>query len=229
MNNPLKYVDPSGRVVEIIDWDVRYIDAMFDAFDPTMMFQMMEFLNSERYQIYQAYDAFRNLGDTARVMATSMEDDTTHKVIIRSDESNYYWHDPVDREGNTFTMTLNSEMFMPLVGLDKTWKQGMFSIYDAVAIGDQRILKTSPDWDWWSVIGGAAQGGIPFKKTSAVVSGLDSALRTDQTLSNIGVLAAGLINPVFGAVAGGLSELIRQQDFYDWWCVNVIGYYPFVD
>ena len=57
LNNPLKYIDPSGYNVEINGWDVDVIDAMLQAgiyLPPEYWQAVIEVTNSPEYQAYEA-------------------------------------------------------------------------------------------------------------------------------------------------------------------------------
>jgi RHS repeat-associated protein len=57
LNNPLKYIDPSGHVVEINGWDVEVIDALLQIsylLPPEILSALAEVINSPEYQAYSA-------------------------------------------------------------------------------------------------------------------------------------------------------------------------------
>jgi RHS repeat-associated protein len=221
MNNPLKYTDPSGNIVEINGWDVQMLDKALELGDYMMLLNIAPVVISPEFQ---AYSAFRSSSTKATIMAESMERDSAHQIIIESDSDSdiSHWAETVPN-GNDFTITLRAEMFQPY-GLER-WKQGNV-IYEQV---DSHILDTHPNYDYWSAVISGGKNAIPGGKGVQVAKGLLTGVEAYYQVEKIHQKSwpEAIIDTVFGSIPvvgplyGFFGELIRQQNYYD----MMVAYY----
>jgi RHS repeat-associated protein len=115
LNNPLKYVDPSGRTVYIGDYDMEYLDWIKELIEEAGG-HISQCSNSiaKVYASgeYQAYDVFRNLSAKTAFMAIQMEQSEEHDVYITSSSDVSYWGS-TEKSGSDYYMTLHEDMFIP--------------------------------------------------------------------------------------------------------------------
>jgi len=152
MNNPLKYIDPSGNIVEIGGLDVRFTRgaALNAAFLPPDIADSV--VNVVESPEYQAYNEFKHLSQEAELMAISMELNTEHIVTITSGETPVWWAETT-RNGNDFIINLHPDNFLPGNSGQSLHDQAL-TIYQEVT---REILDTTnfSFWDalWDSTIG----------------------------------------------------------------------------
>jgi RHS repeat-associated protein len=107
LNNPLKYIDPSGHIVEIYGLDIRSIND-WDWYDWVWF---MSNTTEEVIHTIIAYDEFRNYTPETYLAAKTMENDTEHVISIHAEKSDTIWWARTEHNGNHYEMTLNSKMF----------------------------------------------------------------------------------------------------------------------
>jgi RHS repeat-associated protein len=206
LNNPLKYIDPSGHTVEINGWDVEVIDAMLQIVHllPTEIQQALaEVINSPEYQ---AYMAFRNSEEGAAQAAKLEELDET--VNIEFGETNHPFQDSLTQVNNgEYIITINQD----IINANDFYIVGAIlgASYDIVSpdlIRDLRIFTTN-------ILHGAADFLQSFVSPGYGSAPLDHLIAVIQT--------TGARNPA-AAVVVGFGYLICAyganwiHDLADW-------------
>jgi RHS repeat-associated protein len=228
LNNPLKYIDPSGHRVFINDWDVRFLDSVIES--GNLPYLPLEILNELGKTLnspeYLAYRRFRNLYYASAHMAWTMEQNTEYTVTITLEQTRYF---PAitEKNGCDFTIKLDPRSLDQLniyYYLDPFY-QGL-AIFGQVY---QFILDTRADLNFLSA----------FKDvTIDYIISLNEKFKTavnvcqfiyTSKMESIGVaLVEALISysPV-GPIATFLSNLLGQQDYFELMMWYTQTPYPF--
>jgi len=114
LNNPLKYIDPSGHVVEIGGWDVRDIETFLDPEYAFMLpFGYLEsFANAAGSQEYEAYEAFCEYTED-KLRIQTLENSTTHVMSLNFGDlgPSTYVNAETEKIGDNYEITLNNNLF----------------------------------------------------------------------------------------------------------------------
>ncbi len=221
LNNPLKYVDPSGYTVVFSSGEagvsVQQLDDDFMYWDAFAYIGQQE--AAEIVELYNAYSYFRTMSDETGLAAATMEYATDYYVNIVTDE-NAKKYGNIITEGDDYTLLIHPEAFT-YNRPDDIWTPASV-IWDLVGA---EILQIHPE-------NNLANAYFPNPvEAIANITGFSGALKV---LSVFDTLFYGryeeLISlpgdiPGIGWVYKGTYELIVQQDKYFEQCLEQ-GYYP---
>jgi RHS repeat-associated protein len=224
LNNPLKYIDPTGHDVFIKGVNVAilysYINGLMNGYPTQMSQEYLDILTSDEFR---AYDAFRNSSPQAQHMAWSMEVSEDHDVFIESGKISS-WYAKTNENGDNFTVTINTEAYE----LD-LWEQGQV-INQEVYLN---ILETNPNYNYLSA---AIEGGLGLLPNCISIpsDAIDMYYQTTKNGENPLVQAVDkgcgyipVIGNGYGLLSGFFGNLIRQQDYYDFYLRYQRIPYPF--
>jgi hypothetical protein len=126
LNNPLKYIDPSGHKVYVNDWNVESIRAAQAAqqagywLPPGVQQALNEVVNSPEYQ---AYDEFRKQTQDDPMRAQTLEQ--SEKIItIGFDDLGYSLDSTTRKNGDNYEIVLNNNMYNNLTRADSWFLAG---------------------------------------------------------------------------------------------------------
>jgi RHS repeat-associated protein len=114
LNNPLKYIDSSGHVVEIMGWDIRTIDALQQAgFMSPYMVGYEEITAVISSAEYHAYDTFRKHADVDKLRIQTLEQSKEHviSIIFYDLGPNPSVDAKTEKNGNNYEVTLNNNTY----------------------------------------------------------------------------------------------------------------------
>ena len=220
LNNPQKYIDPSGHIVMINGWDVKTI--YYALAIPEIAYLVADVASSPEFL---AYNAFKESGEKAEHMAWTMEESTDHTITIQSNEKEAKkgngWVN-TNHSGSDFVISLNPGMW--LQGYDQCTLTQQASFIDEQV--RRNILDTQANYDYLDAIWEQTVGEIVSLNGKVDAAVTIAQFVYDWRSTNI---ALAFIDLLASTVPGSafLSNLVRQQDAYDQYMIDNNIPYPF--
>jgi RHS repeat-associated protein len=141
LNNPLKYIDPSGHIVEINGWNVQATDALLRTC-PYMPSEMVSLVTDVvASPLYQAYDTLRSIDNPL----TSALESAKETVTIQSGTPSNGWAAEYNPNNNTITLNKNSDL-CSYDSITKFVHEGRHAWQDVVA---STLANTTFDQNKW--------------------------------------------------------------------------------
>ena len=217
LNNPLKYVDPSGHYVYIEGYDVRAIDWYWQ--NPTLAMlvpgAVTNISAAATSPVYESYDNYRTSTTAEDAFAAfQMETSADHNVYFESVDAPIYETGPVKTtpSGNDYTVVINKDVFNDLSSFRDS---NLINIIRGEV--HNSILDMQADFDMWEVI----YSTISFGAAGYVLDAgriIDTAVQGGNvglTVSDIAVSCALAVKcPPLGWIKSILSDLNYQQKRY---------------
>jgi RHS repeat-associated protein len=213
LNNPLKYTDPSGHIVEIMGWDVRVIYSLLAT--PNLIPELLAAVSDvAASKEFQAYNEFKIQTQEDSMRAYTLENSNSKTITVTFDNLGYQPDSTTDKKGNAYNIILNNNEYNDLSKADSfyTGREVSKQVENHVLDCYPSITSSLPHPIEYIPYGGELMyTDTIYRYRYNYISTMDFLVSTLST-------GVGIFNPVLGyfAMAGETIYLFWQysQDFY---------------